>query len=130
MTSLDLALSAYDDLSGVDQMTFSNDGITWSNWEIFNHNKIINISAENGTKEIFFKVKDRVSNIANPTSSTIIYQIPNEPSEPQLNKIPLKKETEKVNFWILLLIVTTLIFVGISIFYTIRKKPNSISKKK
>lgn len=66
-----LTLGAFDQVSGVTQMSFSNDNISWSAWEPFITNKTHNLSSGDGLKTVYFRVKDNASNIANPVSDTI-----------------------------------------------------------
>ncbi|MBU2598985.1 hypothetical protein KJ849_00130, partial [bacterium] len=62
-TLVSLALSASDgNGSGIDKMCFSNDGITYSSWEGYNTANTWTITKGDGTKTVYFKVKDLVGN--------------------------------------------------------------------
>ena len=67
-----LELKAVDDTSGLYQMSFSSDGITWSYWENYTQVKSYILSGGDGEKTVYFRVKDRAGNTASPVSDTII----------------------------------------------------------
>ncbi len=66
-----LSLDAIDHLSGINDMSFSIDGIIWTNWEEFNSRKSMTIPSEDGELTIYFRVRDSAGNIA-AASDTII----------------------------------------------------------
>ncbi len=66
-----LELNALDDESGVSWISFSLDGNTWSDWEPFTNTKSYTLSSGDGTKTVYFKVKDSAGNVAEPTSTKI-----------------------------------------------------------
>ncbi len=69
---VNLILNAEDIGSGVSDMSFSEDGSSWSSWEKFNHARCYYLSTEEGNKSIYFRVRDRTGNIADPVMDTII----------------------------------------------------------
>jgi hypothetical protein len=71
-TKVTLTLAAIDQLSGVDQMSFSSDGNTWSTWEEFTKTRSYQLSSGDGTKTVHFRVRDSAGNIAKPVSDTIV----------------------------------------------------------
>ncbi len=71
-----LNLSAMDEVSGVDQMRFSNDGIEWSDWEPFATYKEWILTVGDGTKEVFVELKDRAGLIATFSDSIILDTTP------------------------------------------------------
>lgn len=74
-TSLDvtLTLSASDGSgSGLRDMCFSNDGTTYSEWETFATSKSWTLLAGDGTKYVYFKVRDNAMNVAGPVYDTIV----------------------------------------------------------
>ncbi len=71
-TSVDLNLNAHDALSGVHQMSLSTDGKTWTPWETFVETKAFELPSGDGEKTVYFKVKDRAGNIAEPVMATIL----------------------------------------------------------
>ena len=73
---VNLTLKATDYPSGVDQMSFSSNGVNWSAWESFSPTKSYTLPSGNGLKTVYFKVKDKAGNIAPPVSDTIILNIP------------------------------------------------------
>jgi hypothetical protein len=73
-TLVTLSLSAYDESGEVDQITFSTDGETWTNWEDFQVIKEFILPEGDGEKSIYFKVKDKAGNIGEPISTSIKLQ--------------------------------------------------------
>ncbi len=65
-------LAAMDDLSGVYQMSFSTDSITWTDWQSFNNKIDFTLPPGDGEKTIFYRVIDLVGNIADPISASIL----------------------------------------------------------
>jgi hypothetical protein len=59
-----LSLYAYDNFTGVRDITFSEDLNHWSVWEPYKDSKKYEISGSDGLKTIYFKVRDRAGNIA------------------------------------------------------------------
>lgn len=71
-TLLDLTITAYDSLSGLGQMMFYDDRITWTGWVPFNNVDSLTITEINGEKKIYLKVMDNAGNIAEPIFDKII----------------------------------------------------------
>ena len=71
-TNVILTLSATDQGAGISKMCFSNDGVTWTDWEIYTVSKGRTLPSGDGTKYIYFRVKDNIGNIAEAVSDTII----------------------------------------------------------
>jgi len=69
--SVNLTLSATDATSGVVQMSFSNDGSTWSAWESYAISKAWTLSPGEGIKTIYVQYKDNAGNISAPGTDTI-----------------------------------------------------------
>ncbi|WP_455392020.1 Kelch repeat-containing protein [[Eubacterium] cellulosolvens] len=65
-------LEATDSLSGVYNMSFSNDGMTWTAWTPFVTNKAFTLPSTDGEKTIFLNVQDRAGNIAEAVFDSII----------------------------------------------------------
>jgi hypothetical protein len=57
-----LDLNAIDKLSGLNGMSFSFDGITWTAWEPYNTKKSMILPTGDGEKVIYFRVKDKADN--------------------------------------------------------------------
>ncbi|WP_455392650.1 Kelch repeat-containing protein [[Eubacterium] cellulosolvens] len=55
---------AKDTGSGVYQMAFSQDGVTWTTWEKFENYKQLNLTSGDGNKVVFLRVKDKADNVA------------------------------------------------------------------
>jgi hypothetical protein len=70
-TSVNLTLSATDDTSGVSQMSFSNNGSTWSAWESYAISKAWTLSSGDGSKTVFVRFKDTVGKVSTTTTDGI-----------------------------------------------------------
>ncbi|WP_455392652.1 Kelch repeat-containing protein [[Eubacterium] cellulosolvens] len=70
--SVSLALQAVDILSGVNEMAFSFDKITWTQFEKFETEKTIDLTTGDGKKYIYFKVSDYAGNVGVIVSDSII----------------------------------------------------------
>ncbi len=104
-------LSATDDTSGVHQISFSTDKESWTTWENYSITRSYTLPSGNGQKVIFFKVKDRAGNIANPVHV----------------KITLKESTNDWTVfstltWIGIFIVVIIIFLFLTLFILKRRK--------
>ena len=53
-------------------MSFSIDGIGWSDWEPFNIYRLMVLPQGDAEKSVYFRVQDFVGNIAEPVFDTII----------------------------------------------------------
>jgi len=71
-TSVILSLSASDATSGVSQMRFSNDNITWTSWESYSTSKTWVLTTGDGTKPIYAQYKDNAGLTSSSYSDTII----------------------------------------------------------
>jgi hypothetical protein len=73
-TSVTLTLSANDGAggSGLSQMQFSNDNISWSTPEAYATTKTWTLTTGDGTKTVYVKYKDAASNWSNPVNDTIV----------------------------------------------------------
>lgn len=110
-SSVIIALNAIDDTSGINQISFSDDGEAWSAWEDYLNARSYELPAGNGHKTVYFKVKDNAENEAIPISTTII-----------LNTTILEDEisTEKesstgLDFWMMMFIIAIILFALIVI---------------
>jgi hypothetical protein len=71
LTEVTLKLNSKDDLSGVNQSSFSFNNITWTDWEPYSNSTVLNLPNIDGEHTIFFRVADKAGNIAEPTSAKI-----------------------------------------------------------
>jgi hypothetical protein len=67
-----LFLYAEDKGSGISDMSLSSDGIEWSNWKVFNTTHTLTLPATEGNLSMYFRVRDKTGNIAEPVSDSII----------------------------------------------------------
>jgi hypothetical protein len=58
--------------SGPGQMSFSPDGLLWSDWEPFTNPKSYKISTADGEKFVYFKAMDKAGNVVGPAYDSII----------------------------------------------------------
>jgi WD40 repeat protein len=77
-TTVTLRITANDNLSGVAEMRFSNDGRTWSDWESFSSTKLWNVVPPTGsplligsTVTVYAQLKDRAGNVSRAFSAAI-----------------------------------------------------------
>ena len=71
-TPVTLSLTYYDALSGVDECRYSNDGGTYTSWMPCTATKAWNLSAGDGTKTVYYQVKDNAGNTATFTDTIIL----------------------------------------------------------
>ncbi len=70
--SVVLNINAYDNTSGLWQMSFSNDTINWTNWEPYNITKPWALLPGDGVKKIYLMVIDKAGLISTEVNDTII----------------------------------------------------------
>ena len=70
-TTVTLNISSSDSGSGVTQMHFSNDGVTYSAWEAYAATKTWSLLPGDGTRTVYLIVKDAIGNVSLPASDTI-----------------------------------------------------------
>lgn len=73
-TSVTLNVYASDPEFDALQMQFSNDNITWSDWEVFASTKNWTLSAGDGTKTVYMQVKDAGGNVSSTIQDSIVVQ--------------------------------------------------------
>jgi hypothetical protein len=71
-SNVKLSLQGFDTLSGITDMAFSNDGVTWQFWESFQSTKSISLLPGDGKRKIFFKLRDKAGNVAEFVTDSII----------------------------------------------------------
>ncbi len=110
-----LQIRALDDTSGVEQISFSTDEVVWSDWENYSEVKDYLLTPMDGLKTIYFKVKDRAGNIAEPQSSSITLNT----IQPQKEEHKENKSSEGFEFWPYLFLIIVLLIVIISVLLAI-----------
>ncbi|MEJ2249205.1 MAG: hypothetical protein P8Y97_06035, partial [Candidatus Lokiarchaeota archaeon] len=69
-TNVILNLTYSDVTSGISEVRYSNDGITWSSWEAGSPTKTWTLSAGDGSsKEVYYKIKDNAGRISQYTDT-------------------------------------------------------------
>jgi len=124
ITEVSLELHSLDNLSGVSEMSFSNDCEIWSKWENFSKNKSYKLSSGDGQKTIYFKVKDLAGNIADPVSANIILNT----TIPEKIK-PTKEKSSEFEYWWLAIILLILLITLINYFAIKKYKSRSLTQK-
>lgn len=71
-TSVTLTLTADDTTSGVAQMRFSNDNVTWTDWEAYSTSKAWTLTPDDGTKTVYVQYRDNARLISPLHQDTII----------------------------------------------------------
>ena len=123
-TEVHLSLSASDDTSGLDQVSFSTDGNTWSSWEPFTTEKSFTLPPNDGKKIVYFKVKDRAGNIAAPVSALIILNTttPQDQTGPSTDSTSSSADEYAWMLYSIIAIVIVLIILLIGFLAIKRKK--------
>jgi predicted GH43/DUF377 family glycosyl hydrolase len=75
-TNLSVLVQSYaadpEPASGLSEMTFSEDGTTWSQWEAYSPTRKISLSPGEGMRALYAKVRDKAMNEAGPVGDTIL----------------------------------------------------------
>ena len=121
-TVVKLKLNAIDDLSWVHQMSFRTDESSWSSWESFNHEKSFTLSPNNGKKTIYFRVKDKVGNIAEPVMVSILLNTTSPEPEIQAPDKAKPSFNFSRSFTLLLIIFIIIIILILAVLKIKRKK--------
>ena len=127
-TNVILKLNARDALSGVFVISFSSDGENWSFWEEFSITKNYTLEPGGGEKTIYYRVMDRVGNIAEPISSTIFLNVTSTTEEKQTPE----KSSTKTDYWfifIIILIIIIVLVIVISMGKRKKRKKTDMAKK-
>ena len=83
--SVTLTLSASDTASGVAGMHFSNDGMTWTDWEGYSTAKSWDLTAGDGVKQVSVEFKDGSGKVSASSSDTIVLDATFESINPVAN---------------------------------------------
>lgn len=67
-----LTISAVDAASGVAQMRFSNDNITWASWETYNTSKAWTLTSDYGIKNVYAQFTDVIGLVSKTDTDSII----------------------------------------------------------
>ena len=126
-TTVTLELKAKDNTSGVSETSFSIDGATWTSWEPFTSERFFTLPTNDGEKTIYFKVKDKVGNVANPTLTTILLTTTPPKEFKTIKTAPTGNEF--LSFFILFIIVVIiLVLIIVALVMVIRKKKRAIQE--
>ncbi|WP_455391505.1 Kelch repeat-containing protein, partial [[Eubacterium] cellulosolvens] len=119
-TTITLNLQAIDDISGVNMISFSTDGESWSNWEEYSESKSFNLPVGNGLKTIYYRVKDKAENIADPVETTILLNI----TTPETKGPAKETASDGLESWfiIIIVIIVVLVLVILSLIMVIKRK--------
>ncbi|MCK5560429.1 MAG: hypothetical protein KAJ51_07530, partial [Thermoplasmata archaeon] len=118
-TVVSLDLSARDEISGVDQICFSLDGLNWSAWEDYSEKRTYNLPAGDGVKLVYFKVRDKLGNVAEPATSTIYLNI----TKPVSKTPDLKVESSDFLLWMAIIVIAIILIILILVsFFVMRSR--------
>lgn len=115
-----IEIIAYDNLSGLSEMSFSNDGINWTAWEEYSKIKEYKLSTGYGEKRVYLRIMDRAGNIGKPISQEILF---NSTKPIQEKKEDDDKDQSQVN--IILYVIPVIIFfiiIILIIFISIKRR--------
>jgi hypothetical protein len=123
-TLLSLTFFALDNLSGVDKILLSVNSINWGEWENYEIKRKFNISSDNGIHTIWFKVKDRIGNVAEPVSATILLNTTEPFTNNNQDKInPRIDETSNnLIIWIILIVTIFIVIISFVFIFIFRKR--------
>jgi len=129
LVRVNLNINAFDDTSGIYQMSFSNEGITWSSWEVYQKNKSFVLPSGDGVKTIYFKVMDYANNTAEPVFTTILLNATSTEIDETLNEDELDKDESSsprfssiAIFWLFLIIIIIIIVILIVLQIIMKRK--------
>jgi hypothetical protein len=117
-----LRLHANDNISGVHQMSFCSDGLQWTSWEKYDDNKSFVLQPGQGSKNIYFRVKDRAGNIAKPVSDTI--KLKSDKSNEYLFG------QEPLTVYIIIVMITIISLILLVLYFMAYKKRKKLEDKK
>jgi hypothetical protein len=70
--TVNLGVDAFDTGSGQLQMSFSNDGSSWSPWETYSNSKVWMLVSGNGSRTVYARFRDAAGNISANASASIV----------------------------------------------------------
>jgi len=70
-TSVALTVTATDATSGVAQMRFSHDNVTWLSWELYSTSKAWSLSSTDGPKTVYVQFKDNAGLVSKSHFDTV-----------------------------------------------------------
>jgi len=92
--SVTLTLSANDETSGVIQMRFrQNDNLSWTRWEPYNISKVWALTTGDGTKTVYYQIKDNAS-LKSETYPDSIFLDATKPSIGTPSQNPLESQVQ------------------------------------
>lgn len=72
LTSSTLTLTSGDNLDVAPECRFSNDGSTWSSWEICTPSKSWTLISGDGTKTVYYEIKDDAGNVGSDSETIFL----------------------------------------------------------
>ena len=118
-----LTLNAIDNNSKVAQMSFSIDGENWNAWINFKNTLSFKLDTGDGEKIIYFRVKDRAGNIAEPVSDTILLDTTSLEPEDHTSEKPSFNIVPEIIISIVIIIIIIILIILI-----IKRKKRSKQK--
>jgi hypothetical protein len=124
---INLNLTAFDSLSGVEFMSICTLDQPWTDWEIFQKQSEYELSSGNGQKIIYFRVMDKAGNVAIPASTTIIL---NEPGAKEYTENNAANSILTNALLIIILVVLFSVFISYLYFRKKRKRKKLAKEQK
>jgi hypothetical protein len=115
-----IEIIAYDNLSGLSEMSFSNDGINWTIWEKYSNTKEYKLSTGYGEKTVYFRIMDGAGNVAKPISQNILFN--SSTSNQEKKDKDDKDESTENNILYVIPVVIFCIVIILLIFISIKRK--------
>jgi len=82
--SVTLYLSHSDDTSGVDKCRYKNEGEPWTEWESCSPTKSWTLTKGDGTKTVYYQVKDKAGNIKEVFDTIVLDTTPTDTTPPTI----------------------------------------------
>ncbi|MEJ2251403.1 MAG: hypothetical protein P8Y97_17340, partial [Candidatus Lokiarchaeota archaeon] len=92
-----LTLTYNDDVSGIDQVRYSNDGLSWTYWEDPNPNKLWILSIGDGFKTVYYEIRNNAG-LTHKTTDTIGLDTVNPTGSIMINNGDTWTNSTNVNF--------------------------------
>jgi hypothetical protein len=121
-TQVIVSINATDEISGIYQMSFSNDRSAWSEWENYTETKLYSLHPGDGKRTLYVRVKDYAGNVADPISSTITLKTEND------SLVEKERIQNFMSYGLITIIIIILLLIFVFIYF--RRKRRRIGEEK
>ena len=127
-----LMLRSEDLYTGVHLMSFSSDGVNWTDWEdyVTTDSKRFVLLTGDGTKTVYFKTKDRAGNEAEPVFDTIDLVTKAPAVDDDRPAEVFNTDVEGIQLELILFIILIVLIVLIISMYFYRRHKEKIEREK